>query len=87
MSYCRSISDLEQEIRNASSEVDHLHRYLRAIHEETLSRTAELIDAHQQEAKTNEELALAMRSSLNSLLMQDMSRLSERVENADGALV
>ncbi|KAL2217448.1 hypothetical protein M432DRAFT_617872 [Thermoascus aurantiacus ATCC 26904] len=79
-------SILGKEIRNATGEVDRLQRSLRTVHEENLARNAELAQAQKREAQINHELALAMRSSLDSLLVQDMARLSESVQGFDSSL-
>lgn len=50
-------------------------------------RNAEFAEMQQREAKINQELAVAMRSSLDALVTQDMTRLSERVVGVNGALV
>ncbi|KAL2012304.1 hypothetical protein VTN00DRAFT_5022 [Thermoascus crustaceus] len=77
---------LGKEIRNATGEVDRLQRTLRAVREENIATNAELAQAHKQEAQINYQLALAMRSLLDSLLVQDMARLSESVDSFDSSL-
>ncbi|OXV07727.1 hypothetical protein Egran_04507 [Elaphomyces granulatus] len=87
---CRHVqgldSDLKQEIRNATSEVNNLQCNIRAVYEESISQHAELLEVQRRDSRTNRDLALAVQSSLDSLLMQDMARLSERVNSMDGAL-
>jgi Tht1-like fusion protein len=80
-------SDLKQEIRNATSEVNNLQCNIRAVYEESILQHAELLEVQRRDSRTNRDLALAVQSSLDSLLMQDMARLSERVNSMDGALV
>jgi hypothetical protein len=64
-----------------------LRRYIREIHEESMLHNAEFAEAQQREAEMNQELTIAMRTSLNVLVTQDMMKLSERVDSVDGALV
>ena len=78
---------MKQEIRNAASEMNDLQGNIRAIYEESISQHEELFEVQRRESRTNRDLVLAVQSSLDSLLMRDMARLSERVNSMDGALV
>ncbi|KKA21557.1 Nuclear membrane fusion protein Kar5 [Rasamsonia emersonii CBS 393.64] len=77
---------LGEGIRASSNDVEQLQHRLREMHEEAMSRNAKFAETQQREAKINQELAVAMRLSLDALVTQDMARLSERVVGVDGAL-
>lgn len=67
--------------------MNHLQRVLRDVHEETLTRSEQLVQAHRQDTQAQNELASSARSSLESFLYGDMVKLLQDVGTFDSSLV
>ena len=70
-----------------STEVEDLQRILLAVHGDTLTRNEQLMEMHQQDVMTHNELSTSLQSSLESLLQNDVARISQSVIGFDSLLV
>ncbi|KAF5866630.1 hypothetical protein ETB97_010724 [Aspergillus alliaceus] len=77
---------LDKNIQNVSAEVTKLQYTFRDLLDEVLSRNEQITLAHQQNAMSHNELALSLRSKLESLVQEDMARLFHNVEAFDASL-
>lgn len=66
--------------------MEDLQQVLQAVHDETLARNEQLMDTHQRNAVTHYELSTSLKSSLESLVQGDISRLSQSVSGFDSML-
>lgn len=60
---------------------------LQTVYQETLARREQLARNHQQDAQAQNELAISLHSSLESLLQGNMIKLFQDVETFDASLV
>ncbi|RAQ69658.1 nuclear membrane fusion protein Kar5 [Aspergillus flavus] len=73
-------------IQNASAEVSKLQYTFQDLVDEVLSANEQITIAHQQNAISHNELALSLRSKLESVLQDDMARLLHNIEAFDSSL-
>jgi DNA repair ATPase RecN len=74
-------------MQNISAEANKLQYTFREVLEEVLSRNEQIALAQQKDALSHNELALSVRSTLQSLLQDDMARLSQDVKAFDAFIV
>ncbi|KAL4780435.1 hypothetical protein BJX76DRAFT_364322 [Aspergillus varians] len=79
-------SELQTNIQNSSSEVNALRHMLQCIHDELLLRSEQIALTQRQNAATQDELALSLRSKLQSITQRDITKLSQDVEILDSSL-
>jgi hypothetical protein len=60
---------------------------LQAVYDESLTREAHSVHAHEQNVAKQNELALSLQSRLESLVQDDVARLFQNVETFDASLV
>ncbi|KAL2822838.1 hypothetical protein BDW59DRAFT_163648 [Aspergillus cavernicola] len=80
------LTSLEKGLRNSSSEANNLREALRAIHDETISRSEQVALRQQQNAETHNGLALFLQSRLQSILQNDIFMLVEIVGTFNASL-
>ncbi|QMW27368.1 hypothetical protein G4B84_002657, partial [Aspergillus flavus NRRL3357] len=73
-------------VLNASAEVSKLQYTFQDLVDEVLSANEQITIAHQQNAISHNELALSLRSKLESVLQDDMARLLHNIEAFDSSL-
>ncbi|GAB1202889.1 hypothetical protein APSETT445_001513 [Aspergillus pseudonomiae] len=78
---------LDENIQNVSSEVSKLQYTFQDLLNEVLSANEQIALAHQQNAMSHNELAVNLRSKLESLLQDDMAILLHNIEAFDSSLV
>ncbi|KAL4922442.1 hypothetical protein BDW62DRAFT_197116 [Aspergillus aurantiobrunneus] len=74
---------LEKDMQNLSSEASFARHMLRYIHEESRLRSEQIALTQQQNAETQEELALALQSKLQSIVEDDITKLAQEVRALD----
>ncbi|KJK63553.1 hypothetical protein P875_00064994 [Aspergillus parasiticus SU-1] len=79
-------SVLGRNIQNASVEVKKLQYTFQDLVDEVLSANEQITIAHQQNAISHNELALSLRSKLESVLQDDMARLLHNIDAFDSSL-
>ncbi|KAB8263883.1 hypothetical protein BDV32DRAFT_146185 [Aspergillus pseudonomiae] len=77
---------LDENIQNVSSEVSKLQYTFQDLLNEVLSANEQIALAHQQNAMSHNELAVNLRSKLESLLQDDMAILLHNIEAFDSSL-
>ncbi|KAE8376244.1 hypothetical protein BDV26DRAFT_241333 [Aspergillus bertholletiae] len=77
---------LDKNIRNVSTEVNKLQYTLQDLLGEVLVRNEQITAAQQQNALSHNDLALSLRSKLESLLQDDMARLFHNIDAFDSSL-
>lgn len=60
---------------------------LRAVYDDSLTREAQSVHAHEKNVEKQNELALSLQSRLESLVQGDVARLFQNVETFDASLV
>ncbi|CEL05082.1 hypothetical protein ASPCAL06203 [Aspergillus calidoustus] len=75
----RGVTGLEKDIQSSSSEINSLRQALRAVHNETLRRSDEIAWTQKQNTAMNSELALSLKSQLQSVTENEIAKLGENV--------
>ncbi|KAL3488868.1 hypothetical protein BJX62DRAFT_253023 [Aspergillus germanicus] len=73
------VTGLEENIQRSSNEIKSLRQALRAIHNETLRRSDEIALTQKQNTAMNSELALFLRSQLQSITENEIAKLGENL--------
>ncbi|KAJ0417824.1 hypothetical protein BJY00DRAFT_303131 [Aspergillus carlsbadensis] len=77
---------LEKDIQSSSSEVNALRQTLKAIHNETLRRSDEVALTQKQNTAMNSDLALSLKSQLQSVTENEIAKLGENVVDVSASL-
>ncbi|KAJ5662158.1 uncharacterized protein N7477_009774 [Penicillium maclennaniae] len=77
---------LEENIQNASSEVDKLQQTLQLAHQDALSRSELALRTHENNIHAYQELASLLQLSLESLVETDIAGLSQSIGRFDASL-
>ncbi|KAE8368643.1 hypothetical protein BDV27DRAFT_167640 [Aspergillus caelatus] len=79
-------TDLDKNIQNASAKVNKLQYTFQDLLDEVLYANEQVTIAHRENAISHNELAFSLRSKLESLLQDDMTRLLHNLEAFDSSL-
>ncbi|PWY76943.1 hypothetical protein BO70DRAFT_397837 [Aspergillus heteromorphus CBS 117.55] len=77
---------LERNIGNASSETEYLRQLLKALYDESMARNEQMASTQLHDVSVNNELVSSLKSSLETLLHDNLDTLSLTVQNLDSSL-
>ncbi|KAF7594001.1 hypothetical protein BBP40_010398 [Aspergillus hancockii] len=77
---------LDKDLQNISAEANKLQYTFRDVLDGVLSRNGQIALAQQQDAMSHNELALSIRSTLQTLLQDDIAQLSQDIKTFDASI-
>ncbi|KAL5336663.1 hypothetical protein BJX70DRAFT_273693 [Aspergillus crustosus] len=80
------VAEVEKDLQDSTVEARYLQQVLRSVHDETMLRSEAFASTQQQNAATQNELALGLRSNLQSIAQNDLGKLAQNIEAFDQSL-